>query len=125
MRWTILRCTIMRCTASLPLLLAMSLFTLPVHPQLGAPLGRCGPTSHDLAWPQNQLPPEKASSQVQKGPAVDMARLQQDAQELADLSASIHSDIERVNQGLLPKEVMEKLRRVEKLSKHLRSELTR
>jgi len=30
-----------------------------------------------------------------------------------------------VNRGLLPKDVLEKLKRVEKLSKHLRSELTR
>jgi hypothetical protein len=55
---------------------------------------------------------------------LDMVRLQKDAQDLADLSASIHADVELVNRGLLTKEVVEKLKRVEKLSKHLRSELT-
>jgi hypothetical protein len=48
-----------------------------------------------------------------------------DAQELAELSASIPADVKLVNRGLLPKDLVEKLKRVEKLSKHLRSELTR
>jgi hypothetical protein len=54
-----------------------------------------------------------------------MARLERDAKELADLSASLPADIDRVNHGLLPKDVNEKLRRIEKLSKRLRSELMR
>jgi hypothetical protein len=54
-----------------------------------------------------------------------MARLQRDAQELADLSASIPADVNRANRGLLSKDVIDKLKRVEKLSKQLRGELTR
>jgi hypothetical protein len=54
-----------------------------------------------------------------------MLGLQRDAQELAELSASIPADVKRVNGGLLPKDLVEKLKRVEKLSKRLRSELTR
>ncbi|MGC2195432.1 MAG: hypothetical protein WA628_12215 [Terriglobales bacterium] len=54
-----------------------------------------------------------------------MARLQRDAQELADLSASIPVDINRANRGLLSKDVVNKLKRVEKLSRQLRSELAR
>jgi hypothetical protein len=103
----------------------LSLFTLPVLPQLGTPLGRCGVQPHDAGWPQNQSPTEQVSPEDRKTPAVDIVRLQKEAQELADLSASIHADIERVNRGLLSKDVVEKLKRVEKLSKHLRSELTR
>jgi hypothetical protein len=49
--------------------------------------------------------------------------LQRDAKELADLSASITADIDQVNQGMLPKDVVAKLKRIEKLSKRLRSEL--
>jgi hypothetical protein len=115
----------MRWTTSLSSFLVLFLFTLPVLPQLGAPLGRCGPRPSDADWPRNQLPAEQASLDAQKRPTVDMVRLQHDAQELAELSASIHADVERVNRGLLSKDVVEKLKRVEKLSKHLRSELTR
>ena len=48
-----------------------------------------------------------------------------EAQELAYLSASIHADVDRVNRGLLSKDLVDKLKRVEKLSKQLRGELTR
>ena len=110
--------------ASLLFLLALS-FSLPVHPQLGAPLGRCGPQPRDLEWPRNQLPAEEGAAEAQKRPALDMVSLQRDAYELAELSASIPSDLQRVNHNFLPKDMLEKLKRVEKLSKHLRSELTR
>ena len=111
-------------TACLRVLLALLLLALPAHPQLGAPLGRCGPQPYDPNWPQNHLP-ERVPSPPQKRPAVDMARLQRDAQELADLSASIPADVNRANRGLLSKDVIDKLKRVEKLSKQLRGELTR
>jgi hypothetical protein len=114
----------MRRPASVLCLLALS-FSLPVHPQLGAPLGRCGPQPRDSEWPQNQLPVEQGPEEARKRPAVDMVSLQHDAQELAELSASIPSDLQRVNHNLFPKDMLAKLKRVEKLSKHLRSELTR
>ena len=94
-------------------------------PQFATPLGRCGAQPHDAGASQNQLPTEQVSLEERKTLTVDIVRLQRDAQELADLSASIRADIERVNRGLISKEVVEKLKRVEKLSKHLRSELTR
>jgi hypothetical protein len=56
---------------------------------------------------------------------VDTARLQRDAQELAELSATIPADISRANQGLLSKDVIDKLKRVEKLAKQLRGQLSR
>jgi hypothetical protein len=114
----------MRWTASV-FLAALLLFALPTHPQLGVPLGRCGPSPADPSWPQNKLPSEEVSLEGQKRPTVDMLGLQRDAQELAEVSASIPADVKRVNRGLLPKDLMEKLKRVEKLSKHIRSELTR
>jgi hypothetical protein len=54
-----------------------------------------------------------------------VAKLQRDADQLAQLAQSIPADIESVRKGTLPKDVIQKLRQVEKLSKHLRSELTR
>ena len=115
----------MRWTPSLCLLLALLLFCLPARPQLGAPLGRCGPHPPDPDWPRNQIPNAQASSTPSAKPAVNMAQLEHDARELAELSSSVPADIDRVNHGLLPKDVTEKLRRIEKLSKRLRSELMR
>ena len=115
----------MRWSASLFLLLALSLLTRPLHPQLGVPLTRCGPRPADSSWPQNQPPPETGSPEIPARQAVDMTRLQRDARELAALSDSIPADLQPVNQGILPKALIQKLKRIEKLSRQLRSELAR
>lgn len=112
-------------TSYLRFLLVLLLFAPPAHPQLGTPLSRCGPQPHDPNWPQNQLPADQVSLQTQKRQTVDVVRLQRDAQELADLSASIHAEVDRANRGLLSKDLVDKLKRVERLSKQLRGELTR
>lgn len=112
-------------TASLRFLLVLLLSALPAQTQLGAPLGRCGPQPPDPNWPQNQLPEPRVSLQAQKRTPADMVKLQHAAQELADVSASIPADVNRANHGLLSKDVIEKLKHVEKLSKQLRTELTR
>ncbi|PYX97811.1 MAG: hypothetical protein DMG71_02055 [Acidobacteria bacterium] len=54
----------------------------------------------------------------------DALQIQREARELSDLAKSIPLDMERVNQGLMPKDMVEKLKRIEKLSKHLRVEVT-
>ncbi len=105
--------------------LALLFLLPPAHSQLGAPLGRCGPQPADPNWPRNQFPAEPTASSTQKKAAVSNLKLQHDARELADLSASIPGDVNRVSRGLLPKDVIDKLKRVEKLSKQLRGELTR
>ncbi len=112
-------------TVYLRFLLIFLLLVLSAHSQLGAPLGRCGPAPADPNWPQNQLPAQTVSSPATTKPTIDMVRLQHDAQELAELSASIPTDVKRANRGLLSKDVIDKLKRVEKLSKQLRTELTR
>ena len=57
-------------------------------------------------------------------PRVDQARLERDANELAKLAGDIPSLIEQANKGLLPKDLSQRLKRIEKLSKQLRQELT-
>jgi hypothetical protein len=74
-------------------------------------------TAYDTNWPQNQLPGERVSLEAQKRPSVDMVKLERDARELAELSATIPANINRANSGLLSKDVIDKLKRVEKLSK--------
>lgn len=54
---------------------------------------------------------------------VDSIQLQREADELSTLAQSIPIDIKSVRKGALPKDVLEKLKRIEKLSKHLRGEL--
>jgi len=54
---------------------------------------------------------------------LDAAQLQRDARELLDLSQSLQADIDAINKGLLPKDAAEKLKRIQKLAKHLRGEI--
>jgi len=56
---------------------------------------------------------------------IDPTRLQAQAKELLELSLSIQPDMRFIQNGLLPKDTVEKLKRIEKLSKHLRGELGR
>jgi hypothetical protein len=57
-------------------------------------------------------------------PGLDPAKLKQEADELAQLSAGLPSDLAQVAHGQLPKDLADKLKRIEKLAKHLRSELS-
>ena len=54
---------------------------------------------------------------------VDPAKLQQEADNLARAAQTIPSDIASIRRGALPKDTLEKLKEIEKLSKRLRSEL--
>ena len=66
----------------------------------------------------------QAQTKVPRMQRLDPVQLQREARELSDLAQSLPLDIQQVSQGLLPKETIEKLKRVEKLSKHLRQEIT-
>jgi hypothetical protein len=54
---------------------------------------------------------------------VDPAKLQQDADDLARAAQTIPTDVAKVRRGTLPKDTIQKLKDIEKLSKRLRSEL--
>ena len=75
-------------------------------------------------------PPAPADAQATTSPETsqkkhfDSVQAEREARELSDLAKSIPLDIEHVNQGLMPKDMMEKLKRIERLSKHLRTELS-
>jgi hypothetical protein len=55
---------------------------------------------------------------------VDVAKLSQNAHELAALAQSVPSEIEQATNGVLPKDLGEKLKRIEKLAKQLRSQIS-
>jgi hypothetical protein len=61
---------------------------------------------------------------INSNPSINPAKLKQEADELAKLSAGVPSDLAHVAHGQLPKDLSEKLKRIEKLAKHLRSELS-
>jgi hypothetical protein len=75
---------------------------------------------------------DQAEEQTQKNipppanqrPRMDPEKLRQDAADLATLAASIPADVDQAGKGILPKDLMAKLKQIEKLAKHLRGGLT-
>lgn len=65
--------------------------------------------------PRNQSPSWKNQA--------NNVQLQREARELADLANSLPAEVDRVSHGLLSKDLPDKLKRIEKLSKHLRSQI--
>ena len=61
---------------------------------------------------------------LSSAPRLDSARLKQQADELALLSAGVPSDIATVSRGQIPKDLADKLKRIEKLARNLRNQLT-
>jgi hypothetical protein len=96
--------------------------------------------SASLAWAQGaarngntgQRQADRAEDQFEKTvpppirqqSSVDFAKVKSDADELLILSQSIHSAVDSVGKGMLPKDLIDKLKQMEKLSKRLRNELT-
>lgn len=96
------------------------------HLVLGVLLAAAAPVSSQNV---NTMHPQEID--VQKHPSPEDMRgraaslqLQRDAKELAGLCALVSDDMDRVKQGLLSKDALEKLKRMEKLSKRVREELT-
>ncbi len=55
---------------------------------------------------------------------LDLAKIRAEAEELSTLAQIIPVDVAQIAQGKLPKDMAEKLKRIEKLSKHLRNQIT-
>jgi hypothetical protein len=55
---------------------------------------------------------------------LDLDKLKHDADELAALAQSVPPDIDQTAKGVLPKDLGSKLKRIEKLAKQLRTQLT-
>lgn len=72
----------------------------------------------------NDLPPMVPLASVDSSrpstPRLDPVALQREARELLDAAQSLQFDMDSLKQGLLPKDTLDKLKRIEKLSKHLR-----
>lgn len=68
-------------------------------------------------------PQEPISPNAQPKIKIDPDQLKREGRELLELSQSLQGDIESVNHGLHPKDTLEKLKRIQKLAKHLRQEI--
>ncbi len=102
--------------------LTLTLFVLLLSP---------GPLALPQARNNYPVPPEPADKSVNAPEArpstmkrqLDRAKIENEARELLDLSQSLQPDIQSINRGMIPKDTIAKLKRIEKTSKHLRSEL--
>ena len=92
-------------------------------------------TSSAVAQSSRPIPPgvrhaDQADAQMgrdlppplESHPNVDAAKVKHDADELAALAQSIPSAVDQSTKGVLPKDLGEKLKRIERLAKHLRGE---
>jgi hypothetical protein len=86
----------------------------------GAPPPRLG-----NGFPAVALPQAAVDSPAKAKQRMDPIELQGEAREILRLSQSIQPDIEQIDRGVLHKDVLDKLKRIEKLTKHLRGELSR
>ena len=98
----------------LPLFLTPPLMAQSLPPGAPLPPGSMNPPP-SVYIPRQQVPPSS--------PRADPAALQRDADELLQLTQSVHSDIGLLRRGLLDKDLDNKLKQIEKLSKHLRNEV--
>jgi hypothetical protein len=80
----------------------------------GAPI----PPGYEPPPPVVYVPPYPGRPPVVR---VDPTVLQREARELLELSQSVQPDIESLKRGLFHKDLIDKLKRIEKLSKHLRN----
>ena len=83
-------------------------------------------SSHHPPTPPEALDKQSAPKEQVRIPShrVDSAKLQKDADDLSRLAQTIPADVTSARKGMLPKDVIDKLKQIEKLSKRLRTELT-
>jgi len=73
---------------------------------------------HAEAQSERNVPPPPVQHRT-----LDLARLKHDADELAALAQSVPQDVNQTTKGVLPKDLSEKLKRIQKLAKQLQSQI--
>jgi hypothetical protein len=104
----------MRCVFSLlPAILELSLMMAAAQ------------TGHNYPTPPEPMNPQSHKTEQPQISTrrIDAAQVQKEADDLARMAQTIPNDVASVRKGMLPKDVIEKLKQIEKLSKHLRTEL--
>ncbi|HTS71851.1 MAG TPA: hypothetical protein VMO17_22980 [Terriglobia bacterium] len=82
------------------------------------------PTAPSIPLERRMPIDEPGQVQQQPGPPkVDAAQLQREASELAKLAGEIPTAVDQAGKGVISKDLNDRLKRIEKLSKQLRREL--
>ena len=74
---------------------------------------------HAEAQSERNVPPPPNARRT-----VDLVKLRRDADELAALAQSVPQDVNQTTKGVLPKDLAEKLKRIQKLAKQLQSQIS-
>jgi hypothetical protein len=102
----------------LPLLCALLLFPIATSTQMAGHAKPPGIQTADTMSNQPLEPPAK------NGPRqINPEMVNSEAQELRALAAQLPQQIDQTTKGQLPKDLVENLKRIEKLAKHLRTEI--
>jgi hypothetical protein len=100
------------------------LLLLPVLLALSVALAIPQTTGHHFPTPPEALDPKPIDKSADTpSRRLDLIQLQRDADDLARTAQTIPTDVASVRKGMLPKDVIDKLKQIEKLSKRLRTEL--
>ena len=91
---------------------------LGAAPQAVQPIPRGRAAANDATRKAEQVEPPVPVTQK-----LSAADLQKQADELLSLAQQVHTGTQRATEGLIDKDLKDKLRRIEKLSKKLRDEL--
>ena len=87
-------------------------------------------TSHQRAKPPGIVTADQQSNQPVEPPMemrsrkMNVDQVKQEADELKKLAAGVPAQIELVTKNQYPKDLTDNLKRIERLAKHLRSEVT-
>ena len=81
---------------------------------------------HQRTYPRPPGPAVEQQDQTSDAKPIrrlDTVTMEREARELSALATSIPADVEQLKKGLLPSDAVDKLRRIEKLSKQLRAQI--
>ncbi len=84
------------------------------------PGGGAAQTKFEIARAQAN---QRDVSPLQNLQGADLAKLRSDADELAMLAQSIPVDVDQTTRGILPKDLDQRLKKIQKLAKQLRSRI--
>lgn len=96
------------------------------HPPDFPPGGTAVPGEPPIIHPVRPTPPgDFGAAAERKGQKrrIDATQAQQDAQELSALAAKVQGEVNQLSKSVLPKDLNQDLKRVQKLAKRLRGEI--
>lgn len=100
----------------------VSLVVLVVTVPLFCQQSSVGTRTQQWVWSRGQMMRPDTPPDLNER-AILQRTIHQDAEQLSALSATLQSDLQQLQKGVLPKDLAQDLKKVEKLSKKLRQEV--